>query len=233
MFRGLWLVLVLAGCLTPTTTRSNTVPSLSEALPGRIVLSAPGLENRAEEYWSTWSRRLAIVGQTSHITFDEQTAVIDVARGDRESLLDTARVLVAPGSFAMDGNGGRVSLDGASILTIGRSHAGCRCRSFLVVSLGPGSLEDLAGVASSDSVWAERSVPSRIYLDGQPTTLEINRVRVLWGGSSGNPPQRIPIKAWMFVGEQVSDERAIALAVGGGALEGPVAVERIDLGVTQ
>jgi len=127
--------IVVLGCATVVTEPHPPGPPPAWNIPyaGRIVLFAPSLPDRIEEFETAWWRRLSILGITARIAYDDTRAVFDIYGASPRELAGLVSVLTDPGGWRMSGD----SLGSGFISEWLPGTQGCDCSAQLRLHLDP------------------------------------------------------------------------------------------------
>jgi hypothetical protein len=106
MHRLTLLAFSAIGCATVVTEPHPPGPLPAWNIPyaGRIVLVAPSLPRRTEEFETAWWHRLSILGITARIVYDDTRAVFDIYGASAQEFSRLASELADPGGWRLRGN---------------------------------------------------------------------------------------------------------------------------------
>jgi hypothetical protein len=129
------LVFVALGCATVVTEPNPPGPPPAWSIPyaGRIVLFAPSLPERTEEFETAWWHRLSILGITARIVYDDTRAVFDIYGVTPQEFTTLVSVLTDPGGWRI----GASSLGSGFISEWLPGTQGCECSAQLRLHLDP------------------------------------------------------------------------------------------------
>lgn len=137
-------IAVLASCAHGVSEPNPPTPAphLGPPYAGRIVLQTTALRDRVEGFASVWTKRIALLGATAKITYDDDRGVVDVYDVAPDQLERVSRVLADPGVTLIDG----MPIDG-DVMTWIAPDAHCDCSGRVRVMLDDGVLCSLANGA--------------------------------------------------------------------------------------
>ena len=133
MVRLAIIALAAFGCATVVSEQHPSGPPPAWDIPyaGRIVLTAPSLTSRVDEFETAWWHRLSILGLTARIAYDGTRAVFDVYGASLQDFARLPAVLADPGGWRL----GSDSLVHGFISEWLPATQGCDCAAQLKVQL--------------------------------------------------------------------------------------------------
>ena len=170
------LLACLAACAHGVSEPNPPTPPPHKDVPytGRFALATDALRDQVDGFASAWTRRLAIMGLTSKITYDDNRAVFDIYGVSPAQLGPIAAKLADFGGFMLDG----YFVDGALITWL-QPDAACGCSGRIRVRFSDAVMCSLAtrttAVAGRDghatpvvtrAFWRTEASPR--YLDSPP-----------------------------------------------------------------
>jgi len=95
--------LAVSGCATVVSEPHLPGPPPAWDIPyaGRIVLTAPSLTSRVDEFETAWWQRLSILGLTARIAYDGTRAVFDIYGASPRDFARLPAVLADPGGWRL------------------------------------------------------------------------------------------------------------------------------------